>query len=160
MTRYRSYGAFRSLLDCVVMSESLRISSEPSATREDKEKVREMLGLYNVGKTGFDVYHELAIFLRDAHERIRGGVLGDVWGGWLHVHILWVEGQFRSTGKGLELMQSIEAEGRELGATYALVDSHSFQAPDFYKKKLGYEEFGVLEDAPIGHRQHFMWKRL
>jgi GNAT superfamily N-acetyltransferase len=142
------------------MDHPLRISSEPNASREDKDHVREMLGLFNVGVTGFDVYHELSIFLRDSTGRIRGGVLGDVWGGWLDVHILWVEETFRGTNKGLELMQAAEAEAREFGCRYAVVDSHSFQAPDFYKEKLGYQEFGVLEDAPIGYRQHFMWKRL
>jgi len=142
------------------MSESLRISSEPSASREDKDKLHEMLGLFNVGKTGFDTYHEIALFLRDSNNRIRGGVLGDVWGGWLHVHILWIEGTFRGSGKGVELMLAVEAEARELGCRYVHLDSHSFQAPDFYKQKLGYEEFGVLDDAPLGHSQHFMWKRL
>jgi len=142
------------------MSEVVRITSEPAASSEDKDRLREMLGLFNVGKTGFDSYHEMALFLRDSNTRIRGGLLGDVWGGWLHVHILWVEESFRSGGYGIELMKKAEDEARSLGCRYALLDSHSFQAPDFYREKLGYEEFGVLEDAPIGHKQHFMWKRL
>jgi len=142
------------------MNESLRISSEPSASREDRDKVVEMLGLFNVAKTGFDSYHELSIFLRDSNNRIRGGVVGDAWGGWIHVNILWIEEEFRGGGYGLELMRAIEEEGRSLGCRYAHLDSHSFQSPDFYKKKLGYQEFGVLEDAPIGHKQHFMWKQL
>jgi N-acetylglutamate synthase-like GNAT family acetyltransferase len=119
-----------------------------------------MLGLFNVGKTGSDTYHELALFLRDSNNRIRGGVLGDAWGGWLHVHILWIEEDLRGSGKGIELMLAVEAEARDLGCRYSHLDSHSFQAPDFYKQKLGYEEFGVLEEAPIGHKQHFMRKRL
>ncbi len=142
------------------MTEVVRISSEPTASREDKDRVREMLGLFNVGKTGFDSYHEVAIFLRDSHSRIRGGLLGDVWGGWLHVHILWIEESFRGGGYGIQLMKDAEDEGRSLGCRYVHLDSHSFQAPAFYKEKLGYEDFGVLEDAPIGHKQHFMWKRL
>ena len=140
--------------------KSLKISSEPSASREDKDRVREMLGLFNVGKTGFDSYHELAIFLRDSVGRIRGGVLGEVWGGWLNVSILWVEGAFRGEGHGIRLMEAAESEARGLGCSYAQLDSYSFQAPDFYARKLGYEEFAVLENAPIGHTRHFMWKRL
>ncbi len=138
----------------------LRVSSEPNASREDKDRVQEMLGLFNVGRTGFDAYHELAIFLRDAQDRIRGGVLGNVWGGWLHVTILSIEESFRGGGHGLALMDAAEAEARRLGATYVHLDSMSFQAPEFYSRKLGYQEFGVLEDAPIGYTQHFMWKRL
>jgi GNAT superfamily N-acetyltransferase len=147
-------------VDYAAMEEALRISSEPAASREDKERVGEMLGLFNVGRTGFDSYHELAIFLRDGNERIRGGVLGEVWGGWLHVTDLWIEEGFRGSGLGLKLMQAIESEARALGCRYVHLDSHSFQAPDFYKEKLGYKEFGVLDDAPIGYKQHFMWKRL
>jgi GNAT superfamily N-acetyltransferase len=142
------------------MSElGVRISSEPSASREDKDRVREMLGLFNVRETGFDTYHELAIFLRDEHERIRGGVIGDVWGGWLHVHILWVEEAFRGRGHGASLMRAAEGEAKALGCRYAHLDSHSFQAPTFYEK-LGYVEFGRLTDAPIGHEQIFLWKEL
>jgi GNAT superfamily N-acetyltransferase len=137
----------------------VRLSSEPNASREDRDRVREMLGLFNVGKTGYDSYHELAIFLRDRHDRIRGGVLGDVWGGWLHVSILWVEEAFRGSGHGVTLMRSAEEEARELGARYAHLDSHSFQAPGFYEK-LGYVEFGRLQDAPLGYEQVFLWKRL
>ena len=140
------------------MSETLRISSEPTASRDDKDRVREMLGLFNVAKTGHDAYHELAIFLRDGNNRVRGGVLGDAWGGWLHVSILWIEEPFRRQRHGVALMQAIEDEARALGCRAAHLDSFSFQAPGFYEK-LGYTEFGRLEDYPPGHSQHFLWKR-
>jgi hypothetical protein len=35
----------------------------------------------------------------------------------------------------------------------------SFQAPDFYRK-LGYEEFGRLDDFPPGHSRLFFRKNL
>jgi GNAT superfamily N-acetyltransferase len=141
------------------MAEPLRISSEPNASREDKDRVREMLGLFNVGKTGLDTYHELAIFLRDGQDRIRGGVLGDIWGGWLHVSNLWLEAAFRGQGRGVALMRAAEEEAATLGCLYVHLDSFSFQAPDFYVK-LGYVEFGRLKDAPPGYEQVFLWKRL
>lgn len=139
--------------------DELRLSSEPGASREDKDRVREMLGLYNVRLTGFDTYHEMAIFLRDAQERIRGGLLGDTWGGWLHIHILWVEETFRGNGHGIALMRAAEEEATHLGCRNVHLDSYSFQAPDFYRK-LGYQEFGRLNDAPLGFEQVFLWKRL
>jgi len=40
-----------------------------------------------------------------------------------------------------------------------VLDSYSFQAPDFYKK-LGYQEFGLLEGFPAEHSRHFLWKEL
>ena len=141
------------------MREQLRLSAEPATSREDKDRLREMLGLFNVGKTGYDTYHDLAIFLRDSESRIRGGVLGDAWGGWLHVEILWIEEPLRGQGNGVRLMQAIETEARALGCQAAHLDSFSFQAPAFYEK-LGYTEFGRLDDYPRGHSQHFLWKRL
>jgi hypothetical protein len=39
------------------------------------------------------------------------------------------------------------------------LDSFSFQAPGFYRR-LGYAEFGVVEDYPPGHTRHFLKKRL
>lgn len=47
----------------------------------------------------------------------------------------------------------------EKGCRLILLDSFSFQAPDFYKKH-GYREYGVVEDHPKGHSQHFLEKRL
>ena len=46
-------------------------------------------------------------------------------------------------------MEMAEDEARDEGCRYVHLDSHSFQAPDFYKK-LGYEEFGRLQDSPLG----------
>lgn len=112
-----------------------------------------------MGKTGHDYWRPVRVFVRDRSGHIRGGLTGDIWGGWLHVSILWAEGPLRGTGLGQQLMAAAEAEAREVGARYVHLDSHSFQAPGFYEK-LGYTEFGRLEDAPLGHTQHFLWKRL
>ena len=39
------------------------------------------------------------------------------------------------------------------------LDTHSFQAPGFYRK-LGCQEIAVIEDCPPGHRRHWFRKRL
>jgi GNAT superfamily N-acetyltransferase len=82
-----------------------------------------------------------------------------MWGGWLHISILWIEEPFRGKGHGAALMDAAEAEARGLGCRYAHLDSMSFQAPAFYEK-LGYREFGRLKDSPLGHEQLFLWKQL
>jgi len=56
-------------------------------------------------------------------------------------------------------METAEAEARADGCRYVHLDSHSFQAPDFYKK-LGYEEFSRLSESPLGQDQVFLWKSL
>jgi GNAT superfamily N-acetyltransferase len=141
------------------MGEEVRISSEPMAPETDDEFVRHGLYLYNVGKTGIETWRPVKIFVREPNGLIRGGLLGEVWGGWLEIKILWVAESLRGSGIGKRLMEAAEGEGRSAGCRYARLDSHSFQAPDFYRK-LGYEEFAHLKDSPEGYEQFFLWKKL
>jgi len=90
---------------------------------------------------------------------IRGGLLGHIWGGWHHVTDLWLDEGARGEGLGRKLVETAEAEARADGCRYVHLDSHSFQAPDFYKK-LGYEEFSRLSESPLGQDQVFLWKSL
>jgi hypothetical protein len=50
-----------------------------------------------------------------------------------------------------------EALGR--GCRQAILDTHSFQAPDFYPR-LGYLLCGTADDYPVGHQQLYFQKRL
>jgi len=136
----------------------VRISVEPRASDDDKRVVRERVDLYNIARTGFDECHEVSIFLRGDLGEIRGGLLGLVWGGWLHVQHLWVEEALRGGGHGRALLEAAEAFARERGCTDAHVESHSFQAPEFYEK-LGYQRFGEIA-KPSGHGEVFLRKRL
>ena len=56
------------------------------------------------------------------------------------------------------MLQKAQAEAKDRGAKGVLVDTFSFQAPDFYKK-LGYRVFGAI-DYPPDHRRYFLQKRL
>jgi ribosomal protein S18 acetylase RimI-like enzyme len=129
------------------------------AAAADTERVIEGLNLYNVAQTGQDHWRYVKLFVRDGQGLIRGGLIGHIWGGWLHITDLWLEESLRGSGLGRSLMETAETEARDEGCRYVHLDSHSFQAPDFYKK-LGYEEFGRLRDSPLGHEQVFLWKRL
>jgi N-acetylglutamate synthase-like GNAT family acetyltransferase len=56
-------------------------------------------------------------------------------------------------------MQTAEAEARSRGVRNVYLDSFSFQAPAFYAK-LGYREFGRLQEFPAGHDRVWMTKAL
>ncbi|MBK8027265.1 MAG: GNAT family N-acetyltransferase, partial [Chloroflexi bacterium] len=101
----------------------------------------------------------LNIFVRDDMGEIVGGILGGMWGGWLHITFLWVAPELRKQGYGTRLLQAAEAEAKEKGCRSAFLETHSFQAPDFYRR-LGFQPVGQLSDYPPGHAYFIMWKPL
>ena len=56
-------------------------------------------------------------------------------------------------------MRAAEAEAIRRGCVVMRVNTHTFQAPDFYPS-LGYTEIGSSADTPVGHGEVFFAKRL
>jgi GNAT superfamily N-acetyltransferase len=83
--------------------------------------------MYNVARTGQDYWRYVRLFVRDEKGLIRGGLLGAIWGGWLHVTDLWLEESLRGSGLGRSLIAMAEDEARDEGCRYVHLDSHSFQ---------------------------------
>jgi ribosomal protein S18 acetylase RimI-like enzyme len=100
----------------------------------------------------------LAITIRERGQ-IVGGLVVRMFLGWLFIELLWVSDERRQRGLGRSLMQKAELEARKRGIGSVYLDTFSFQAPGFYKK-LGYREFGKLNDFPTGHTRHWMTKAL
>ena len=80
--------------------DTVRISSEPEAGPEDIAVVREGLHRFNFDATGFREVRDVTVFVRDHHGAIKGGLLGYVWGGWLHITELWLSDECRGDGLG------------------------------------------------------------
>jgi len=102
----------------------------------------------------------LAFFMQDADGRVVAGITG-YWNafGWLYVNSLWVDEEARGSGLGAHLMRLIEDEAVRRGCKHSYLNTMSFQAPAFYEK-LGYVEFGRLDDFPRGHSRVFLKKDL
>ncbi len=113
----------------------------------------------NFARTGVSNWHPVGYFLKNTRGEWLGGLTGYIWGGWLHVNFVWVTEALRGQGYGSRLMDAAEAFAVEHRAFAATLETHSFQAPDFYTKR-GYEVFGQLEDYPPGHAKLFLRKRL
>src|SRR5262245_48114496 len=140
------------------MSE-LRIVIEPHAPDYLKRVVQEGLDLYTVAATGVAEYYPVAIFLKDAHQEVLGGLLGHIWGHWLRIAALWLAEPVRGQGNGRRLLSAAEAYARERGCRHIELATFSFQARPFYEK-FGYEVFATLEDYPPGHHKYFLRKSL
>jgi GNAT superfamily N-acetyltransferase len=138
---------------------TLTITSEPYATENDVAIVEDAINQFNVVFTGDTSYSPLRIFLRDEAGKIVGGLLGDMWGGWLHIGYLWVHEALRGQGYGEQLLRRAEEEARAHGCRAAKLDTFSFQARPFYEKH-GYEVFAELQDFPTGHTFYYLKKML
>jgi GNAT superfamily N-acetyltransferase len=88
-----------------------------------------------------------------------GGLLGFIWGGWLHVSHLWIAAPARRCGNGTRLIRTAELYALERGCRGATLETMSFQARPFYEK-LGYEVFAELDGYAQGHAKYFLRKQL
>ncbi len=136
-----------------------RLTLEEAPAQDVERFVRERLGEYNEARVGPINHSRLAAILRDAEGAIAGGLLADIYWGWLAIEILWVRDDLRGQGYGRALVQAVEQEAVRRGCRGAHVDTMSFQARPFYEK-LGYTVFGELSDVPPGHTRYWLKKRL
>ncbi|MDW9175577.1 GNAT family N-acetyltransferase [Legionella pneumophila serogroup 1] len=79
--------------------------------------------------------------------------------GILFIDILFIAESHRKKRLGTYLLNKVEAEAKQAGATLVHLDTFDFQAKDFYLKH-GYEVFGVLDNCPPGHQRFYLKKVL
>ena len=96
---------------------------------------------------------------RDEGEIVQAGIRFVLAFEWLFVNWLWVADAYRKHGVGSQLMAGAEATARAQGCRGAYLDTFTFQAPKFYER-LGYREFGRLNDFPPGHARIWFSKPL
>ena len=137
-----------------------RTADDFKSAEDGYRAVLEGLGRNIISKTGNkELGRTVQVFIRDRENRVVGGVIGHVFGGWLYVSLLWVEESLRKKGNGTRLLKMIESEAAKLGCKYAHLDTYSFEARPFYEKH-GYTLFATLDNYPEGHSKHFLKKKL
>jgi len=117
------------------------------------------VGDYNLQQAGAENFQRLCFVLQTADQVIVGGVIGELYWGWLHLDLLWIKDELRGRGHGRRLLARVEDEARQRGAKNVFLDTFSFQALDFYKK-YSYQVFGELPNFPPGHQRYFLTKQL
>ena len=123
------------------------------------DELRDGLIGYNVSRHGYSDVHKAAIFVRNEDGSLGAGIYSYTWGGCCQIDLLWVAEERRGEGLGSRLMAAVEDEARRIGCSKLILDTFSFQAPDFYRK-LGFELTGTIEDFPEGHTHYQFVKNL
>ena len=139
--------------------QTVRIEFEPFLNEAARQFIVNGVDGYNIVTTSLPYYFPVNFVLRGERGDALGGVLGQLWGGWLQVSHLWVAEAARGVGHGTRLLENAEAHARSRGAVGATLETFSFQARPFYER-LGYQVFGTLDGYPPGHTKFFLRKAL
>src|SRR5262245_60252644 len=132
------------------------VTGEPDVA--DVNAVEARLFAYNAQIVGMGNAVPVAALARRG-EALIGGATGFTLWGWLFINYLWVSDELRGLGLGTDLLGKAEAVARGRGCLAVWLYTFSFQSPGFYER-LGYRQFGRLEDFPQGHARYFLWKPL
>ncbi len=141
------------------MQHHLSVSLETNSDAKEIAAVEESLGRFNTTRVGPDHYLPLNVLARSRDGVVFAALFGETYWNWLHIRILWIHESHRDMGLGRRLLREAEDEARRRGCQNAHLDTHDFQAEEFYLKN-GYEVFGVLDDLPVGHSRIYMKKNL
>ncbi len=136
-----------------------RIEIADTASDGDIAELRNKIHEFNFATTGLHDGRSLSCFLRDGSGNLYAGIDGFTWGGYARIDYLWVDESRRGHGLGRALLMAAEAEAARRGCATIVLDTHSFQAPEFYRR-LRYTQVGETLDTPLGYTQVLFQKRI
>jgi N-acetylglutamate synthase-like GNAT family acetyltransferase len=114
---------------------------------------------FNLRVAGRGDFSEFVLSETDGEGELAGGAYGWRWGGMCWLEALWVREDVRHQGIGSRLLAAVEEDARRHGCPQVALETHTFQAPDFYAAH-GFQEVGRLPDYPEGHAKLMLVKRL
>jgi GNAT superfamily N-acetyltransferase len=141
------------------MWDPATITVSDELSDEDQLELDRLVDSHNMERSGIQDALLLSIMLRAPDGAIFAGLHGYTWGGYCEVKSLWVASDRRGEGLGSALLTSAEHEAVRRGCRRVLLTTHSFQAPDFYRKH-DYLEIAAVGDCPVGHSYILMSKLL
>lgn len=131
--------------------------------KKEDSNVRKKLLDYNLSQVTeelTDHVDTIEITITNDNDVLVAGITASIYWKQMHIDFLWVDESLRGQNKGSELLAKAEDIARQYNCRYIQLETFSFQAPDFYKKR-GYTVFGILEDSPCdGAKQYFLKKIL
>jgi GNAT superfamily N-acetyltransferase len=139
-----------------MVSPELVMRTDPTPAEIDF--LEDRLYEFNSKATGIVDALGLVVFGRDAPGEVVAGLCGHTWGGCCEIRQLWVHEMHRGQGIGRRLLEVAETEAQRRGCFQIVLATHSFQAPEFYRK-LGFEIVDSFPDYPRGY-QHLRLRKV
>jgi GNAT superfamily N-acetyltransferase len=101
-------------------------------------------------QVGYFDYRQLAVLARDpASGRILGGLTGRTFLGLMFIELAFLPRHLRSRGLGSSMLRMAEEEAARRRCHTGILDTMSFQAPDFYERR-GWRELARIPCDPCG----------
>lgn len=141
------------------MTQDLVLDEVSQANEDPFAVLNGLLNDHNAAQGAPWQHTPLWLFARDAAGKVQGGIRGSTYWSWCSIDVLAVAEPYRGKGIGTALLRKAEEIARARGCIGIRLDTMSFQAPAFYRR-LGYSEFGRIEDYPPGHTRLWFMKRL
>lgn len=138
---------------------TVRLDLTDKVTGTDKASILNPLIDFNKAHVGASDYRPLNVIIRDHANQPLGGLWGHSAYGWFVIDLFFVPDSLRQQGIGTKIVAVGETEALQRSCHSAWVDTHDFQAREFYEKQ-GYEWFGELANYPAGHMRYFLKKQL
>ena len=123
------------------------------ATDEEQKLTAQRLKEHTEKAIGTSIGHEPFGLMAYDGDKLIGSVIGKIFFNWLHIDLFWVEEHCRGKGMGTHLMNAAYEFALSKNLSGIEVWTQSWQAPGFYRK-LGYEEFAVIDDFAPGRKRH------
>ncbi|ASP38087.1 GNAT family N-acetyltransferase [Bacterioplanes sanyensis] len=137
----------------------MEITAVAEPTEQDFLVLKNGLNGYNERFTGKIEREKVSAFVKSDTGETLGGILGEIYWGWLHVQGLWVHESIRSQKAGSRLLKQLEEYAFSKGIQNYRLETTTFQALGFYQKQ-GYQLFGELPDMPPGFTSYFLQKQI
>ena len=123
------------------------------------KKLEKKIVAFNEKKAGPTQWAPLGLEVRAEKGKWVGGLSGYTYLGSLYVEYLYLDPGYRGRDLGSELLERAEAWGKKKGCRHIHLNTYSFQAPGFYRKR-GYKLFGKLGPHLKGLMRYYFKKDL
>jgi len=114
---------------------------------ESREAINHGLAEFNTLHLGEHRWIALDVYVRDSEGQVIAGLVGGSLFDRLYIHALWVTQDRRGLGLGTRILTAAEQAATARRCRTVFLDTMTFQAPAFYKKR-GYKEIATLDFQP------------